>query len=62
MDMVEPFVALVIYPTTPDAQSRQADNLARIASEKIPFKAIRVIAAALFALIGVWVLVRGIPQ
>ena len=35
MDMVEPFVALVIYPTTPAAQSRQADNLARIASEKI---------------------------
>ena len=35
MDMVEPFVALVIYPTTPDRQSRQADNLARIASEKI---------------------------
>jgi heme-degrading monooxygenase HmoA len=35
MDMVEPFVALVVYPTTPGAQSRQADNLARIASEKI---------------------------
>jgi heme-degrading monooxygenase HmoA len=35
MDMVQPFVALVIYPTTPDSQSRQADNLARIASEKI---------------------------
>jgi heme-degrading monooxygenase HmoA len=35
MDMVEPFVALVIYPTTRDAQGRQADNLARIASEKI---------------------------
>ena len=35
MDMVEPFVALVIYPTTPDMQSRQAENLARIASEKI---------------------------
>ena len=35
MDMVEPFVALVIYPTTPDAQARQAENLARIASEKI---------------------------
>jgi heme-degrading monooxygenase HmoA len=35
MDMVEPFVALVIYPTTPDAQSRQADNLARIALEKV---------------------------
>jgi hypothetical protein len=24
MDMVEPFVALVVYPTTPGAQSRQA--------------------------------------
>ena len=35
MAMVEPFVALVIYPTTPDGQSRQADNLARIASAKI---------------------------
>jgi heme-degrading monooxygenase HmoA len=35
MDMVEPFVALVIYPTSPDAQPRQADNLARIASERI---------------------------
>jgi heme-degrading monooxygenase HmoA len=35
MDMVEPFVALVIYPTTADGQARQADNLARIASEKI---------------------------
>jgi heme-degrading monooxygenase HmoA len=35
MDMVEPFLALVVYPTTPDSQSRQADNLARIASEKI---------------------------
>jgi putative Ca2+/H+ antiporter (TMEM165/GDT1 family) len=34
----------------------------RIASERIPFKAIRVVAAALFALIGVWVLVRGVPQ
>jgi heme-degrading monooxygenase HmoA len=31
----QPFVALVIYPTTPDAQSRHADKLARIASEKI---------------------------
>jgi heme-degrading monooxygenase HmoA len=30
MDMAESFVALVIYPTTPDAQSRQADNLVRI--------------------------------
>jgi hypothetical protein len=33
--MVEPFLALVVYPTRPDAQARQADNLARIASEKI---------------------------
>jgi heme-degrading monooxygenase HmoA len=33
--MVEPFVALVVYPTRKDAQQRQADNLARIASEKI---------------------------
>ena len=33
MDMVEPFVALVVYPTTRGAQSRQADNLARRASE-----------------------------
>jgi heme-degrading monooxygenase HmoA len=35
MEMEEPFVALVIYPTTKDAQSRQADNLVKIASEKI---------------------------
>jgi hypothetical protein len=35
MDMVEPFVALVVYPSTKDAQSRQADNLARIAADKI---------------------------
>jgi heme-degrading monooxygenase HmoA len=35
MDMVEPFVALVIYSTTSDAQARQAENLARIASEKV---------------------------
>jgi len=35
MDMVERWVALVIYPTTPDTQSRQADNLVGIASEKI---------------------------
>jgi heme-degrading monooxygenase HmoA len=33
--MIEPFVALVVYPARPDAQARQADNLARIASEKI---------------------------
>lgn len=33
--MVEPFLALVVYPTRLDAQARQADNLARIASERI---------------------------
>lgn len=35
MDMVEPFVALVVYPTRADSQARQGDNLARIASDKI---------------------------
>ena len=35
MDVVEPFVALVIYPTTPEAQSRQADNLLRLVSETL---------------------------
>jgi len=35
MDMVEPFVALVIYPTTKDAQSRHAEKLVRIAAEKV---------------------------
>ena len=35
MDILEPFVALVIYKTTPDGQTRQADNLARVAGEKL---------------------------
>jgi heme-degrading monooxygenase HmoA len=35
MDMVEPFVALVIYPTTKDAQTRHADKLVKIATEKV---------------------------
>lgn len=35
MDLVEPFLSLIIYPTTPDAQLRHADNLMRLASEKI---------------------------
>jgi heme-degrading monooxygenase HmoA len=35
MDIVEPFLALVIYPTTPDAQARHAENLVRIAAEKL---------------------------
>jgi heme-degrading monooxygenase HmoA len=35
VDKTEPFLALVIYPTTADAQARQADNLVRLASEKL---------------------------
>jgi len=35
MEAVEPFMALVIYSTTADAQARQGTNLAKIASEKI---------------------------
>jgi putative Ca2+/H+ antiporter (TMEM165/GDT1 family) len=33
----------------------------RIASERIPFRLIRIVAATLFALIGLWVLVQGVP-
>jgi heme-degrading monooxygenase HmoA len=35
VEKTEPFLALVIYPTTADAQARQADNLVRLASEKL---------------------------
>jgi heme-degrading monooxygenase HmoA len=35
MESVEPFLALVFYPTTPEAQSRQADNLLRLAAEQV---------------------------
>jgi heme-degrading monooxygenase HmoA len=35
MDAVEPFMALVIYPTTPAAQARHANNLLRMAAEKV---------------------------
>jgi heme-degrading monooxygenase HmoA len=35
MDMVEPFVEVVIYPTTKDAQTRLANELVGIASEKV---------------------------
>ena len=35
MGLVEPFVALVVYPTRPDGQARQADNLAHIATETV---------------------------
>jgi putative Ca2+/H+ antiporter (TMEM165/GDT1 family) len=34
----------------------------RIASERIPFKAIRIAAAAIFAALGVWVIVAGVPS
>jgi len=33
--MAEPFTALVIYPTTADAQTRQADNLIRLVAEQV---------------------------
>lgn len=35
MNKAEPFTALVIYPTTADAQTRQADNLIRLVSEHV---------------------------
>ncbi len=33
----------------------------KLASDKIPFKAIRIVAAAIFAGIGLWVLFAGVP-
>jgi len=33
----------------------------KLAADRIPFKAIRIAAALLFAVIGVWVLVAGVP-
>jgi putative Ca2+/H+ antiporter (TMEM165/GDT1 family) len=33
----------------------------RIASQNIPFRLIRIVAATLFALLGLWVLVQGVP-
>lgn len=33
----------------------------KLAARRIPFKAIRVVAAAIFAALGVWVLVAGLP-
>ena len=35
MDMVEQFLALVIYPTTAEAQARQADNLLKMAADRV---------------------------
>jgi Ca2+/H+ antiporter, TMEM165/GDT1 family len=33
----------------------------KLAADRIPFRAIRIVAAALFAAIGVWVLAAGVP-
>ena len=33
MDLVEPFIGLVIYPTTPDTQARRAEAVARVGAE-----------------------------
>ena len=33
MEATEPFIGLVIYPTTPDVQVRRADALARVGAE-----------------------------
>jgi heme-degrading monooxygenase HmoA len=35
MPTAEPFIALVIYPTTPDAQSRHAANLLRLVADAV---------------------------
>lgn len=35
MDKAASFIALVIYPTTADAQTRQADNFVRLASDRL---------------------------
>jgi len=34
----------------------------KLAADRIPFRAIRIAAALLFAALGVWVLVVGLPQ
>jgi heme-degrading monooxygenase HmoA len=33
--MTGPFIALTIYPTAPDAQTRQADNLLRLVADHV---------------------------
>jgi heme-degrading monooxygenase HmoA len=35
MDVSEPFISLVIYPSNKDAQARQADNLLKLVAEKV---------------------------
>ena len=34
----------------------------QLAADRIPFKAVRIVAAALFAALGVWVLIAGVPR
>ncbi len=34
----------------------------QLAADRIPFKAVRIAAAALFAALGVWVLIAGVPS
>ena len=34
----------------------------QLAADRIPFKAVRIAAAALFAALGVWVLIGGVPS
>jgi len=34
----------------------------QLAADRIPFKAMRIAAAALFAALGVWVLIAGVPH
>jgi Ca2+/H+ antiporter, TMEM165/GDT1 family len=34
----------------------------KLAADRIPFKAIRIVAAVLFAALGVWVAVQGLPS
>jgi putative Ca2+/H+ antiporter (TMEM165/GDT1 family) len=34
----------------------------QLAADRIPFKAVRIVAAALFAALGVWVLIAGVPN
>ncbi len=35
MNKAEPFIALVIYPTTADAQTRQSDNFIKLVAEQV---------------------------
>lgn len=35
MEATEPFVALVLYPTTPDTQERRAETVTRVGTEQL---------------------------